>query len=227
MIPSWAGRRRGHEFGAGVGVVSYSHRDREWLRRLLVLLNPVVRNRRLKVWADEYIPVGDDWQRAIDGAVDRAALGLLLVSGDFLASRFIVEVELPALIERRVRLAPVLVHDCLWEHEPLLTGVQWAHDPGQDGPLDLAADREGERDRRPVSGRSDWTGDTQALGLHGQGGIGKTVLASALARRMPCWRRNHRLVPPWRGRCGALKMPRDLTPCSPTTSGRPSYGGRS
>src|SRR5262249_27414655 len=81
---------------------------------------------------------------------DRAALGLLLVSGDFLASRFIIEVELPALLERGVRLAPVLVHDCLWEHEPLLTSVQWAHDPGRDGPLDLDADREGERDRRLV-----------------------------------------------------------------------------
>src|SRR5215475_15342564 len=130
--------------------VSYSHQDREWLRRLLVLLDPVVRNRRLHVWADEYIPVGDDWQRAIDGAVDRAALGLLLVSGDFLASRFIIGVELPALIERGVRLAPVLVHDCLWEHEPLLGGVQWAHDPGREGPLDRDAHHEGERDRRLV-----------------------------------------------------------------------------
>src|SRR5262249_43722626 len=100
--------------------VSYSHRDREWLRRLLVLLDPVVRNRRLGVGADEYTPAGEAWQRAIDGAVARAALGLLLGSGDFLASRFIIEVELPALLERRVRLAPVLVHDCLWEHEPLL-----------------------------------------------------------------------------------------------------------
>jgi hypothetical protein len=35
--------------------VSYSHQDRELLRRLLVLLDPVVRNRRLQVWADEYI----------------------------------------------------------------------------------------------------------------------------------------------------------------------------
>src|SRR5215475_13773036 len=130
--------------------VSYSHQDREWLRRLLVLLDPVVRNRRLEVWADEYIPASDDWQRSIDGAVDRAALGLLLVSGDFLASRFIIEVELPALIERKVRLVPMLVHHCLWQHEPLLAGVQWAHDPGRNGPLDVDADREGERDRRLV-----------------------------------------------------------------------------
>jgi hypothetical protein len=128
--------------------VSYSHEDRELLRRLLVLLDPVVRNRRLQVWADEYIPVGGDWRREIDAAVDRAALGLLLVSGDFLASRFIIEEELPALIEDKVPLAPVLVQDCLWEHEPLLASVQWAHDPGRDGPLDVESDRE--RNRRLV-----------------------------------------------------------------------------
>jgi TIR domain len=122
---------------------SLSHQDREWLRRLLVLLKPEVRNQRLHVWADESILVGGDWHRAIDGAVDRAALGLLLVSGDFLASQFIMEVELPALIERGVRLVPVLVHECLWEAEPLLAGVQWAHDPGQDGPLDVDAHRQG------------------------------------------------------------------------------------
>src|SRR5262249_29633661 len=130
--------------------VSYSHRDREWLRRLLVLLDPVMRNRRLEVWADEYIPVGEDWQRAIDGAVDPAALGPLLVSGDFLASRVIIGLELRALLGGGCGLDPGLVHDCLGEHEPLLDRVHWAHDHDQDGPLDLAADREGERDRRLV-----------------------------------------------------------------------------
>lgn len=135
----------------GVVFVSYSHRDREpWLRRLLVLLEPVVRNRFVQVWADEYIPVGDGWRRNIADAIDRAELALLLVSGDFLGSRFIMQEELPALIERGVRLAPVLLSECLWEAEPLLAGVQWIHDPGRDGPLNRHFGREGERDRRLV-----------------------------------------------------------------------------
>jgi hypothetical protein len=130
--------------------VSYSHDDREWLRRLLVLLKPVVRNRRFDVWADEYIPVGDDWFRNIADAIERAQLALLLVSGDFLASRFIMEVELPSLVERNIQLVPVLLSDCLWEAEPLLASVQWVHDPGRDGPLDRYSDRKSERDRRLV-----------------------------------------------------------------------------
>jgi hypothetical protein len=125
--------------------VSYSHQDQEFLRRLLVLLRPVVRNRRLQVWVDEYILAGDDWRREIGGAVDRAAVGLLLVSADFLASQFIIEEELPALIERGVPLVPVLVRDCLWQHEPLLERMQWAHDPDRVGPLDVESDRERDR----------------------------------------------------------------------------------
>ena len=45
--------------------VSYSHHDVEWLRRIPVMLQPLVRNWRLEVWADEHVPVGADWRRAI------------------------------------------------------------------------------------------------------------------------------------------------------------------
>jgi hypothetical protein len=245
--------RRSDNDDGGLVFVSYSHHDREWLLRLLVLLTPLVRNRGLRVWADEHIQVGNDWRRDIAAAVQRARLALLLVSGDFLASPFIMEEELPALVRRGVRLAPVLVHDCLWTHEPMLADVQWAHDPGQDGSLGRATDP-GERDRRltklclrleselivpgrtvpPYAGRVEpvmvveavatsaprqpmggldgvpslpaghqaraeladlieklleagsgavgLTGDAATLGLFGQGGVGKSVQAAAVAR---------------------------------------------
>jgi hypothetical protein len=205
------------------------------------------------VWADEYIPVGDDWYRNIADVIERAQLALLLVSGDFLASRFIMEEELLSLVERGVRLVTVLLSDCLWEAEPLLASVQWAHDPGQDGPLALHSERKSERDRRlvqicrrlmellpqeaeavgtarlgsatgaqvvvgavapgltlgmldgvpalppgylprgevgelvrslsePGSGAVGLAGTSASVGLYGQGGIGKTVLAAAVAR---------------------------------------------
>ena len=205
------------------------------------------------MWADEYIPVGDDWYRNIADVIERAQLALLLVSGDFLASRFIMEEELLSLVERGVRLVTVLLSDCLWEAEPLLASVQWAHDPGQDGPLALHSERKSERDRRlvqicrrlmellpqeaeavgtarlgsatgaqvvvgavapgltlgmldgvpalppgylprgevgelvrslsePGSGAVGLAGTSASVGLYGQGGIGKTVLAAAVAR---------------------------------------------
>ncbi|MCA1674232.1 MAG: TIR domain-containing protein, partial [Actinobacteria bacterium] len=128
--------------------VSYSHADAEWVQWLEVLLKPVVRARRSRVWADPYIPVGNDWHRDITAVIERTRVGLLLVSGDFLASDFIMDQELPALIAREVQLAPVLLGDCLWTQVPELARVQWLHDPGRDGALKLVADRPGERDRR-------------------------------------------------------------------------------
>src|SRR5262245_62174948 len=75
--------------------VSYSHsrEDIDFRDRFLVMLKPLVRNKRLEVWADPYIEVGDIWRREIDTALKHAGLGLLLVSPDFLASDFIIDTE--------------------------------------------------------------------------------------------------------------------------------------
>ena len=105
--------------------VSYSHDDQEWHRKFTLMLVPLVRNRRLELWDDTHIPVGDDWRRNINDGVRRAGAALLLVTGSYLASRFIMEEELPALVAHGVRLVPVLVEDCLWDCEPLLASVIW------------------------------------------------------------------------------------------------------
>jgi TIR domain len=128
--------------------VSYSHDDQDWRRKFTQILAPLVRNRRLVLWDDTLIPVGGDWRRDIDDGVRRAGAALLLVTGSYLASRFIMEEELPALVAYGVRLVPVLVEDCLWDYEPLLAAVRWVGDPGRDGPLAAGqvpfADRVGE-----------------------------------------------------------------------------------
>src|SRR3954469_6165522 len=122
---------------AGV-FVSYSHADREWPRRFDVMLQPEVREGRLAVWADTDVDAGDNWRSRIDAAIERASVALLLVSPDFLASRFIMNEELPALAAAGVRMVPVLLRHCLWDRVPVLTQVQWAHDPVRDGALATA-----------------------------------------------------------------------------------------
>src|SRR5260370_29089598 len=63
-----------------------------------------------------------------------------------------MEEELPALVAHGVWRVAVLVEDCLWDQEPRLTAVQWAHDSGREraaGGRRLAggerADRRGHR----------------------------------------------------------------------------------
>ena len=234
--------------------VSYSHDDAAWAQRFQVLLKPLVRQRHLRLWIDADLRAGDSWRMEIARGIRRARVALLLISADYLASDFIMDVELPTLIDYGVRLAPVLIGECLWTHEPRLADVHWLHDIGRDSALSLAAGDRGRRDQQlaavcqrlldvipseattertklvaettdvaeaPVSqvprgevrggvfgvpqlprgylardelaelitavidtdgGAVGVTGESTAVGLHGQGGIGKTVLAAALAR---------------------------------------------
>ena len=78
--------------------VSYSHLDKKWMDRLRVMLKPFERQ-GLNVWADPYIEVGQRWEREINTALQRACVGVLLVSPDFLASDFIASKEVPPLLE--------------------------------------------------------------------------------------------------------------------------------
>jgi len=130
--------------GGAVVFVSYSREDAEWRRRFVEMLKPVVRERRLEVWSDERTLVGEQWRPQLAAAIERSRAALLLVSGAFLASDFIMLRELPALIERSVPLVCVLVRPCLWEEEATLERVQWAHDPRRDGPVATSSDPEGQ-----------------------------------------------------------------------------------
>jgi WD40 repeat protein len=126
--------------------ISYSHQDEKWVNRLLVLLKPFLKSRRLAVWADNYVRTGDDWRREIEDGLAGARVAVLLVSPDFAASDFITEVEVPALLKRAD--AGELTVFCV-PIAPMVPGVadlldigrfQWARAPDQ--PLDSLGEAE-------------------------------------------------------------------------------------
>ena len=78
--------------------ISYSHADAEWLKRLQVHLTPLERTGGFQFWDDTRIRPGDQWHQEITAAIGTAKVALLVVSADFLASRFIMENELPPLL---------------------------------------------------------------------------------------------------------------------------------
>jgi hypothetical protein len=126
--------------------ISYSHRDKIWLDRLLIFLKPYTRQ-NLKVWADPHIKVGDKWRRDISAALSHTGVAVLLVTPDFLASDFIYDEELPPLLQGAdngsIILFPVPVSDADHEASPLAQ-YQFAHPP--DDPLD----RMPRPDRNPI-----------------------------------------------------------------------------
>jgi Tfp pilus assembly protein PilF len=102
--------------------VSYARKDREFLDRLLVHLAPLVSEGVIAPWTDLGIDPGDHWDEKIAAELDRAQIVLLLISADFLASRYISAVELKRALERERRgeivVIPVILNFVDWGTSP-------------------------------------------------------------------------------------------------------------
>lgn len=79
--------------------VSYSHEDREDFKKVKKFLASLESAGMIRIWSDEVIKAGDKWDEAIKGELDASAAAVLLVSQDFLVSRFVNEIELPYLLD--------------------------------------------------------------------------------------------------------------------------------
>jgi hypothetical protein len=99
--------------------VSYSHKDEGWKDRLCRQLDVLVQQGLIDTWDDRRIAVGDDWEPQIENALKRAKAAVLMISADFLTSKFILGMEIPTLLKRRdeegLRIIPVIVRPCAWQ----------------------------------------------------------------------------------------------------------------
>jgi hypothetical protein len=96
--------------------ISYSHKDKRFLERLLVHLKPLELSGLTEVWSDRRIASGQKWREEIRQAIATARVAILLVSIDFLTSDFITRNELPPLLrdakKDRVLIVPVIIQPC-------------------------------------------------------------------------------------------------------------------
>jgi hypothetical protein len=108
--------------------ISYAHKDKEWLKALQEHLGGLKRQGRLSVWEDTQIDGGDDWFPEIEKAMLSAQVAVMLISPSFLGSSFIDDTEVPTLLKRRkeegLRVLPVLIRDCVWDHVDWLKNIQ-------------------------------------------------------------------------------------------------------
>lgn len=79
--------------------ISYKREDRPWMERLLRLLRLIESEDRVLIWADSAIQPGQRWRDEIEAALQRATVGVLLLSPPFLESDFIRNEELPAILD--------------------------------------------------------------------------------------------------------------------------------
>jgi Clp amino terminal domain, pathogenicity island component/TIR domain len=113
--------------------ISYSHIDTACLDRLLVHLKPLSRRNLIDCWSDKNIRTGDKWKPEVLSNLENAAVAVLLISADFLASDFIVNQELPPLLlsaeAKGLRILPVILKPCGFLRDKSLSSIQSLNDP--------------------------------------------------------------------------------------------------
>ena len=102
--------------------ISYSHADAKIKGDLVKRLAPLERLRLVSHWDDGEIKAGDHWEKAIADQMAAAHLILLLISSDFISSKFCYEKELASALRRdkagSARVIPVILRPCLWQDLP-------------------------------------------------------------------------------------------------------------
>jgi len=129
--------------------ISYSHKDETFKDELVTMLAGLQNRGIVDTWQDRLIEPGDEWNKSIQNAMDECDLALLLVSPDYIASRFIQLEEQPKLLQRRqemqLRVIPIIVRPCMWKSDPVIKELQVLPKDGQ-AIITFSPDK-GERDQ--------------------------------------------------------------------------------
>lgn len=124
--------------------VAYSRKDAAFLDELRAALVPYEQSGRLEVFADALVEPGETWERKILDRLESARIVILLLSSDFLRSRYCMEKEFPRALERRTRreceIVPIIIRSCRFDLIRELRGIQ-AIQP-DDKPVDESANRD-------------------------------------------------------------------------------------
>src|SRR5262245_31203039 len=103
--------------------VSYCRKDKAFLELFQPFFTQLEAGFKVNVWHDEKIAIGTKWRPEIKKAIDNARIALLLVSQNYLASKFIMEVELPSLLDAAkphgLSIWWLPLSSCMWEDTPI------------------------------------------------------------------------------------------------------------
>ncbi len=105
--------------------ISDAHEDNEspdpgkrWLTRLLQHLQPLIPLGQIRPWSDTRLEAGELWDTSIKAQLRGADAAVLLLSPAFLASKYIRNSELPALLMNAMKegraVIPIMVRPCLF-----------------------------------------------------------------------------------------------------------------
>jgi hypothetical protein len=101
---------------------SYTHKDARARERLSAHLSLAERQGLVQSWHDRKIPPGADWEGDINDHLNSADIIVLLISADFIASKYCWEREMARALERNdlheAIVVPVVVAPVDWMGAP-------------------------------------------------------------------------------------------------------------
>lgn len=96
--------------------ISYSHKDEDIKNELDAHLIGLKRSDKIEVWQDRALIGGDEWNETIIEELKIADLIILLISVNFLNSKYIWEKEVAIAMERHnnktARVIPIIAKSC-------------------------------------------------------------------------------------------------------------------
>ena len=103
--------------------ISYSHKNENFKNEFRIMLSPLEKERHWKIWDDQWLLPGDNWNKEILRHINEANIIILMLTADFFNSNFIYDIELGRAIQRHeagdALIIGIVVSDCLWEETPL------------------------------------------------------------------------------------------------------------
>lgn len=98
---------------------SYSHCDEKIKEELIKHLAPLERLNLISEWHDRKIEPGDKWEQAISAELQKADIIILLISIDFINSKYCYDNEMDMALDRaaddRAVVIPVIARSCMWK----------------------------------------------------------------------------------------------------------------
>ena len=102
---------------------SYSRKDEALMRELESHLEPLRLSRLIESWHDGCITPGEEWEPQIKENLQKAQIILLLISVNFISSKYCNTVELTQAIKRHksgdALVIPLILKPCMWHPIPV------------------------------------------------------------------------------------------------------------
>lgn len=102
--------------------ISYCHADDDCRKRLDIYLAPLKYEGLIATWTDQLIMPGARWADDISKNLNSSDIIILLISADFIASYYCIEVEMKLALERHqrgeARIIPVFIRPADWSKMP-------------------------------------------------------------------------------------------------------------